>query len=397
MFFHYSNSRLALARGFLWAFSYVLPMLASSAALAAIEITDISGRVVTLEAPAHRLVIDDGRLLIALALISADPVGLVAAWPHDVNRLGEKTYEAYRAHSPAIETLPKIANSAESFALEPIVAAKPDVALFTAGTGPTAEQVAQMEALGIRVVFIDFFAHPFQNAEPSLAILGKVIGREDAAKAFVNFRQAHLGHIRDVLAKAGDFARPNVFLEVHAGMSEDCCNSPGKGNVGDYVELVGGHNIGADVLSGPSGRLNLEYVIARNPDLYIATGGPHFAKTGGFVLGPGYDAAAAKASLAKIAARPGIASLEAVKQRRVFGLMHQLLNSPIDLVAAEVLASFIHPELFSAADAQKTLDELNQKFLAVPVTGTLWTGLADAAPPPAAAKASGDAEAKCDH
>jgi iron complex transport system substrate-binding protein len=76
-----------------------------------------------------------------------------------------------------------------------------------------------------------------------------------------------------------------------------------------------------------------------------------------------------------VTARPGIAQLGAVKRGQVHGLSHQLLNSPIDILAVEALAKWIHPDLFAALDPARTMAELNAKFLAVPLEGTLWIDL----------------------
>lgn len=345
------------------------PVLGQSA----IRVTDLKQRTVTIQAPAKRLLIDDGRYLIALSLIHPDPVSVIAGWPRDINRVGDATYQQFVAKFPSLPSKPQVASSAGAFSLEQALAVNPDVAVFSLGAGPSDEQVAQLERAGIAVVFIDFFTHPLQNLEPSLLLLGQLTGRDAEAKQFNEFRKARLEHIRSRITAST--ARPAVFLEAHAGISPDCCNSVGKGNVGDYIALVGGTNIGADALPGASGRLNLEYVIARNPAVFIMTGGPHLEKPGGFVVGPGYTVDRARASLAKMAGRTGLASLPVIKAGRVHGLSHQLLNSPLDIVTVEVLAKWIHPELFGALKPEQTLADINAKFLAVPLEGVLWLDL----------------------
>lgn len=351
--------------------------MADSSAVAApapVSVIDITGRTITLPRPAKRLLIDDGRYLIALSLMVDDPVALVAAWPHDVHRLGDAAYEAYRSRFPAIADKPRIASSSESLSVEQILDVAPDVAVFRSGLGPSPEQVRLIEAAGIGVVFIDFFSQPLENLEASLAILGKLIGAEERAQAFIDFRKARVGRITDRIAATPGLVRPRVFLEVHAGLTE-CCNSPGRGNVGNYIELVGGHNIGAEVLPGAFGKLGIEFIIDSEPDIYIATGGPQTEKAGGFVIGPQFSPEQSRASLAKMAARPGIASLPPVERGEVRGLAHQLLNSPLDILVAERLAKWIHPELFADVDPDATLAELNARFLAVPIAGPNWIEL----------------------
>lgn len=265
---------LQLARVFV--VSALLLLLVTEVEAQRVTIRDVSGRTVTLDQPARRILIDDGRFLAAMALIHPDPVSLLAGWPRDVHRLGERTYQSYVAKFPRLPSVPQVSSSAGEFSLEMALAARPDVAVVSLGQGPNAAQVQQLERAGVKVVFIDFFTQPFENLEPSLQILGALTGRTAQARAFLDFRRSHMNLIAErVRTRSG--ARPTVFLETHAGISADCCNSAGKGNVGDYIDFVGGHNIAADVLPGVTGRLNLEYVIASNPAVYIATGGPHLS------------------------------------------------------------------------------------------------------------------------
>ena len=366
---------LALAVG---AWLYGRPTTTPAPAAEATQLLDLRGRSIALDGEARRIAIDDSRYLVALNLLHPDPVSLLSAWPQDINRLGEETYQQFLQKSPQLAGLPKIASSAASFDMEALLAAKPDLALLSLESGITDAQIAQIEGAGIPVVLVDFFQKPFQNLEPSLRLLGRLIGRSEQAEHFIAFRAEHMNRIAEGVATLADADRPTVFVEAHAGISPDCCNSPGRGNIGDYVEFVGGHNIGSDVLSKAFGKLNLEYVISRDPHVYIATGGPHLEKAGGLVLGAGYSAARAQQSLQKVASRPGISGLSAVKAGRVHGFSHQLINSPLDIVAIEAFARWIHPELFAAIDPKATLDEINKEFLSVPYRGTYWIDISPA-------------------
>lgn len=338
-------------------------------------LTDLRDRALKVTAPVSKLSIDDSRFLIALSLIHPDPVSLLAAWAGDVNRLSPEIYAAYLAKSPELADLPKTPSSAAAFNVEAVLGAQPGIALVSLDSGPTDAQTAQLEQAGVPVAYIDFFQHPFENQARSLSLLGKLIGREEQAEAYNRFRAERLKVISDRVATLSDADKPTVFLEAHAGNGPDCCNSVGAGNIGDYLTFVGGRNIGADVLKQPSGKLNLEYVVERDPDIYIATGGPHLERVGGFVVGPKYDAATSRAALSKVAARRGVSTLKAIREQRVHGLSHQLVNSPIDIVATEVLAKWIQPELFADLAPKATLATINERFLAVPYQGDYWIDL----------------------
>lgn len=338
------------------------------------DLVDLRDRPLGVTPPIDRLSIDDGRYLIGLSLIHPDPVSLLAAWSGDVNRISPEMYAAFIERFPALADLPHTPSSADDFSVEAVLAAAPELAIVSLGSGPTDAQVSQLEGAGVQVAFIDFFSHPFENQAPSLLLLGRLIGREAEAQTYNRFRQDRLDVIRDRVAGIAEADRPAVLMEAHAG-GPDCCNSPGRGNVGDYITFVGGRNIGADILDAPSGQLNLEYVIERDPDVYIPTGGPHMAERGGYVVGPQFNEEQSLASLRRVASRRGISTLSAVRNGRTHGLSHQLINSPIDIVATEALAKWIHPELFADLNPRATLDEINDRFLAVPYRGAYWTDL----------------------
>jgi iron complex transport system substrate-binding protein len=97
--------------------------------------------------------------------------------------------------------------------------------------------------------------------------------------------------------------------------------------------------------------------------------------TSGLLIGPAYDEATARETLARVARRNGISGTAAVRQRQVHGLAHQLLNSPLDILTVETLAKWIRPDLFGDIDPETTRQDLNEKFLAVPLTGLYWIDL----------------------
>ena len=338
-------------------------------------VVDVQGRKVVIDGPKTRLAIDDSRYLIALALLHDDPGSLLSAWAHDANRLGNEGYAAFLEKSPNLEDLPRIASSAQEFDVESLIAARPDIAILSTESGLTQAQIARVEEAGIPVVMLDFFTSPMANLEKSLTILGEVTGRQEEAARFLAYRQQKIDLIRRRVADMPELDRKLVFMEAHAGGSPDCCNSPGSGNASEYLELVGGHNIGADAIAQSSGKLSLEYVLSRDPDIYIGTGGPHLAQRGGLELGAGYSQQAARQSLAKVVQRRGIAGLGAVREGQAFGFSHQLLNSPLDIVAIEAFALWLHPELFDDLDPAATLETINTDYLGIPFEGTYWVAL----------------------
>jgi iron complex transport system substrate-binding protein len=357
----------------------VCVLLGSAFAAAAepIRFDDITGHAISLPRPAQRIVLAEGRQIVAVSLIHPDPVGILAGWLGDMRRSDRDTYALYREKFPQIDAVPVLgAGNDGTFSVERAIAAKPDIAILGLGFAPGGhanETVRQLEAAGIPVAMTDFFADPFRNTIPSMRILGHALGRDEQAAAFIAFYQQHMERIASRLSGYKGEA-PSILVETHAGMAE-CCFSPGKKNFGEYIAFAGGRSISASVVPGPTGHLSLEYVIAQNPDIYVATGGSHLATVGGLVIGPGYDIAAVRARLARLAARPGFSAIKAVQNGRVHGLFHNLIATPLNVVATEALAKWINPALFGDLSPEKTLEELNTRFLAVPFRGVYFVDL----------------------
>lgn len=340
-----------------------------------ITVKDVQGRTVTLKQPAKKVLLGEGRDIVTLNILDANPVNLIAAWQDDFKKTLE--YKHYQKKFPAIDKLPTVGSNAASFSVEKAIIAKPDVAIFSAnGHGPSPaakEQIAQLEAAGIPVVFIDFRKDPFNNTVPSIRLLGQILNRQQKAEAFIQFYESRRKRIADRIA-AKKPAAPTVFMDMKAGMAENEFNSPGKGNLGSFITLAGGKNIGADVLPGAVGQLNQEYVISKQPAIYIATGTDVF-RGKGVVLGADVKADEVISSMKKRLQNPIIAELPAVKKKRVYGLWHLFYASPFNILAAECIAKWTHPALFTDISPEASLTELNTKFLSVPMTGTYWIAL----------------------
>jgi iron complex transport system substrate-binding protein len=346
--------------------------LSPARAVAQIVVHDLKGREVSLAKPARRLVVDDGRMILALSFLTSDPVGLIAAWPHDVDRLGRELYASYRQKFPQIDSLPKSTSNAQDMVVEHILAARPDAVILSLYSHPAQQQLQQLENAGIPVIFLDFVTDPLANTDRSLEVLGKVTGTEDHARRVIALREQHRSMIAQRIASGAGKTKPVIFLEAHASTQEACCNSPGSAGVGKFIDLIGARNIG-DVLKGkPFGQLSLEYIIAAKPDVYIATGGEYMQSRGGLLVGPSFDPGQTRGSLGELVGRSGFSVLPAVQHGAVHGLSQQLFNSPLDILTLELLAKWGHPALFQDLDVNETKRALNE-LMAVPLSGSYWT------------------------
>lgn len=348
-----------------------------AAADEAVVVTDITGRTVTLPRAAKRVLLAEGRQIIALSLLDPKPVDFLAGWLGDFRRNDSESYAQYRQKFPDIDQVPVLGIGSDgTFPVERAIEIKPDVAVLGVSFAPggRANDVArQLEAAGIPVVFTDFFVAPFEHTVASVRILGRVIGRDARASEYAEFYDRHMKRIAEHVTRATG-PRPRVLLETHASVG-DCCHAPGAGNIGRFITFAGGDSISAAVAPGPTAQLGLEYVIAANPDVYIGTGGAHLKASGGLVIGPGFDAVTIRERLAAVVARPGFSGLRAVRNGRVHGLFHNIISTPLNVIAAEALARWIDPDGARDIDPDATITEFNARFLAVPLQGVYWIDL----------------------
>lgn len=362
-----------MSRNYLWLLVFfILPVTITAQQ---VTVTDVAGRKVTLKKHARKVLLGEGRDIVTLNILHNNPAELVAAWQGDFKKTLE--YGHYVKKFPELARLPVVGQNAETFSVEMAIASRPDVAIFSIkGHGPGPENknvITQLTAAGIPVVFIDFRENPFKNTIPSIRLLGQVLHLENKATAFINFYTTRLNRIKNTIA-AKKPAAPKVFMDMKAGMNENEFNSPGKGNLTQYIQLAGGINIAEKIIPGAVGQLNQEYVISQKPDVYIATGTDIF-RGKGVVMGADVTKEEAEASINKRLKNPVIASLPAIKNKRAYGLWHLFYASPFNIIAAECIAKWLHPTLFKDVNPQATLNELNTKFLSVPMTGTYWIDL----------------------
>lgn len=362
----------------------IVPAHAETAAPTPIVVTDALGRTVTLAGPAKRLILTQARHLPVLALVHPEPTSIVAGWSDEFRTSFSNEYDTYKARFPAITKIAVVGrHTPESFSVEQAMAQRPDLVVLTsnfAGIKPGEDPensllIQRFTAANIPVIVIDFFVDPLKNTVPSIRALGTAVGQAERTEEFIALYESHMQAVADRLADVDAADRPPVFVHAHAG-STDCCNSPGTGTFNDMISYAGGHNIGSDVLKTATGKLNFEYINARNPKVYVATGtGAGKRADKGLTIGTGVDEVQARESLQRIIDGNRLQSLPAMLEGKAYGIWHAFNDSPLHVVFIEALAAWIHPERFADISALDTLNEINQRFLSVPMQGTYMVEL----------------------
>lgn len=373
---------LGMFRAVLSVLGLLLP-LASAMAAERVTVTDLAGRTVSVPATVERVILGEGRYVPVLAILDRDdPVRRVVGQLGEFQRLDPGTHAQYLARFPRLGEIPLVGRvSADSFSVAQAIALEPDVAIFgLEGHGPSpqsVEVIAQLEAAGIAVVFIDFRREPLKNTRRSVEVLGRVLGREAEAAEFLAFYDAEMKRVADRLATVTD--RPSVFLESRVGLSDQCCETMVNGMLGRFIDRAGGRNAAAGIVPGEVGVVNVEHLLTHEPDIYIGTATGSAAtmdKTPTrIVMGAGVTPETARASLEHATRRTGIAELAAVREKRAYAVWHHFYNSPFNVAAVQAFATWLHPREFADLDPEATLRTLYARFQPVPLNGTYWIGL----------------------
>ena len=362
----------------------LLAVQMSSAAADPITLTDVAGREVTVEAPAKRIILGEGRQIYLLGALEREtPFARVVGWREDLLQADPDNYAAYAQKFPELKDLPTFGGFKDgTFDVEQAAALKPDVILMNLESKAATEDAGyddKLAELGIPIVYVDFREDPMAHSVASMRIMGQLTGHEDRAEEYVTFVEQQMARVTDVLAKA-EFERPKVFVDRAGGYSDDCCMSFGDGNFGQYVEIAGGENIAKGIIPVTFGTLNPEQIIASNPDQVIVTGGnwDAYVPGGAWVgLGPGADRAAARAKLQALTGRTAMTGINAVKTGEFHAIWHQFYDNPYYFVAVQQLAKWLHPDLFPDLDPEATLKELHARFLPVDYRPGYWVSLND--------------------
>lgn len=338
-----------------------------------VTVKDIDNRTVTIQQEPQRIILQDGRDILTLAMLEPkDPFAKVVAWNNLPKKQDTETWNVLKRKWPEAERILDMKFSDQgNVDLETVISRKPDLMIAQLRAKPALTQsgvLTQLEALHVPVVFVDYELHPVENTRPSISLLGKVLGQPERAQAYVDFYQQRLDQIHQRLAKAGK--KPLVFIEPIAGVAgldNGCCFTHARNGWGGLVEAAGGENIGSALLPGATGTVSVEKIISMNPDYYLMTGSKRPGK-GTAIIPFGYNVQAntVQSAFTALLARQGVSSIPAVEKGHTGALYHHFYNNPYNIIAIEALSKIFYPTLFADVDPLADYHLLITRFTQIP-------------------------------
>jgi iron complex transport system substrate-binding protein len=337
-----------------------------------LTLTDTAGQTLTIKQEPKRIVVQDGRDILTLALLDrADPFNRLVAWNNLLKKSDGETWKILQSKWPEANNIIDMGFSDKGEVnLESVIAKHPDLMVAQLRSKPSLSQTGvldKLQALNIPVLFIDTMLKPVENTPKSITLLGETLNRESEAKQYTDFYQQHYQRILDKTKTVEP--KPLVFIEAKAGLNglESCCFTHAHVGWGGMIEAVGARNVGSELLPGATGDVSLEKVISMKPDAYIVSGSQWASKTNAAVpFGYGVTQQQVDDAFNRMKQRPGFAQLSAVKDGRFYGIYHNFYNHPYNIVGLEYLAKFIYPNQFKDLDPAKTYSEILSRFTEVP-------------------------------
>jgi len=338
-----------------------------------VTVTDLDNRAVTIAHEPQRIILQDGRDILTLAVLEREnPFAKVVAWNNLPKKQDSQTWDVLKRKWPEADKILDMQFSDQgNVDLETILSRHPDLMIAQLRAKPSLVQsgvLAKLEALHVPVVFVDYELHPVENTRPSIALLGKVLGQSARAQAYLDFYQQRLDLLHQRLANVKQ--KPLVFIEPIAGVAgldNGCCFTHAHNGWGGLVEAAGGKNIGSQLLPGATGNVSVEKIISMNPDYYLMTGSKRSTK--GTAITPfGYNVAQDDVTHAfnALLGRQGVSSIPAVVAGHTGALYHHFYNNPYNIIAIETLSKIFYPTQFKDIDPLADYHTLITRFTDIP-------------------------------
>lgn len=270
-----------------------------------ITVTDMTGREITLEEPAEKVV----------ALTASDCEILYAIGAGDA-LVGRGEYCNYPAE---VLEVPSVQSGADTN-IEQILSLEPQVLLMST-MAQTEEQVAQLEAAGVHVVVSD--AQDIAGVYTAIELIGALMGKDAEAAEVIDGMKSTFADLQE---KAGEGSGKTIYFEV-SPLQWGLWAAGSHTFMDEIAAMLGLTNCFADVEGWAE--VSEEQVLERNPD-YILTITQYYGE------GPTPEE--------EILGRSGWENITAVQNKAILNLQNDELSRPAPRLAegAQMLYDFVY-------------------------------------------------------
>ena len=331
-------------------------------------VTDLLGREVRFEKAPERIVVAN-YILNFLMTGGAASLSKVVALPQDgweATRTGE-----YKLLTEAFLSILKLSSIGgyhdNVLNTERILSLKPDVILVNIPQyRDNARRLAVLERAGVKTVVLDYHAMKPENHAASTRILGKLLGREEAAEAQCRRYEEALKDLQTRIAALPDEKKHRrVYVELGNEGVARLGNSYNRTVLwGAILEELSAANIAAD-MKAPYAPLAREFVIAANPQTILIAGSiwRNAAEADSMRMGLTVTEDEALKRLAGFAARPLFAKTDAARTGDIWAVDHGSLRTIADYVFPQFIAKILYPDVFADLDPDEEIRTFYRNYL----------------------------------
>jgi len=298
------------------------------------NVTDSSGRNITIYRPLERIVVLNSDVAEAIRLLGAEDriVGV------------SEELKKKKAFFPVISGKPSVGKWNEPNT-ERILELNAD-AVFTYVRWPGEEKLEDKLPSSVNVIRFDFYkAKTLRDELQKLAVL---LGEEENASIYLEWHDKIMGEISSKLKDLKH--RTKVFIDLKGTENERKTCAKGTG-MDELCEMAGGSNIAADLnASYPS--VSVEWILRVDPDAII-----HLSYKGGYEKS---DASVLKAEYDEV--KRVLSLTKAARENRIHVISSDVAFAPSYPVGMAYISKWINPELFENMDPQAIHQEYINRF-----------------------------------
>ncbi len=307
----------------------------------AVAVTDSLGRTVKVPGNAARI-------------ISLEPeiTRLIAALGAGDRLVGIDFFLRYQDHlfpliAPAAAHLPVVSNRGQELNYELALRLRPDIVFASPSEFRMAESIEKK--LRVPVVALASIGR-IDALLGEIALLGRVLGREERAARLAAFVEERLGPLRRQASGSDEKDRPSVYLSFWGSLVRTPV-------VYEPVDIAGGRNVAAgllpDYLGAAGATVSVEQIVVWDPEVILIQGS--------------YPPAERRVTVEGLLRDPRLASVRAVRAGRVhytFGYWYWW-DPALVLVETIYLRRILHPEDLPAPGLDEEAERVFKEFYGV--------------------------------
>ncbi len=223
---------------------------------------------------------------------------------------------------------------------ERILELKPDMVMFISAMRPAT--AGSWEAAGIRAVPVE--SHKAGDLPKIARELGALTGHDEKAREYALFCEETLALVSNRIP-GGSGSGPVIYIESYS-------DYVAYGNVSaadSVITMLNCHSLSGQIFSNAT-RISNEWLVTRDPDFIIKCIIPDNDKT-------------MEGEYARLLDRPGLSTMRAAVENRVFVVNGNFLFSPHAPVGMVYLAKAVYPDQFADVDPDAVLQDYHHRFL----------------------------------